>query len=90
MSRSNAFQSILDKPTTVTATSSTLSNHILTNDATSQTTPGILNSDVSDHFPTVLIKNVEKKKVPTLENRYCRCKTNFNLNNFLSDLRKRL
>ena len=70
MLRSNAFHSIVDKPTRVAATSSTLLEHILTNDAVSQITPDILNSDVSDHFPTfVLIKNVEKKKVPALENR---------------------
>ena len=91
MLRSNPFHSIVDKPTKVTATSSTLLDHILTNDTISQITPGILNSNVSDHFPTfVLIKNVEKKKVPALENRYYRSKTNFNLNNFLSDLQKAL
>ena len=93
MLRSNAFHSIVDKPTRVTATSSTLLDHILrpTNDAISQITPGILNSDVSDHFPTfALIKNGEKKKVPALENRYYRPKTNFNLNNFLSDLQEAL
>ena len=70
MLRSNAFHSTVDKPTRVTATSSTLLDHTLTNDAISQITPGILNSDGSDHFPTfVLIKNVDKKKVPALENR---------------------
>ena len=89
MLRSNAFHSIVDKPTRVTATSSTLIDHILTNNAISQITPSILNSDVSDHFPTfVLIKNVDKKKVSALENRYYRCQTNFNLNSFLSDLQK--
>ena len=57
----NAFHSIVDKPTRITATSSTLIDHILTNDTSSQITPGILNSDVSDHFTTfVLIKNVDK------------------------------
>ena len=91
MLRSNAFHSIEDKPTRVTATSSTLIDHILTNDAISQITPGILNSDVSDHFPTfVLIKNVGKKKVSASENRYYRCQSNFNLNSFLTDLQKAL
>ena len=89
MLQSNAFHSIVDKPTRITATSSTLIDHILTNDAISQITPGILNSDVSDHFPTfVLIKSVDKKKASASENRYCRCQTNFNLNSFLSDLQK--
>ena len=37
-----------------------------------------------------MIKNVDKKKVPVLENRYYRCKTNFNLNNFLADLQEAL
>ena len=83
MLRNNAFHSIVNKPTRVTATSSTLLDHILTNDTISQITPGILNSDVSDHFPTFIsIKNVDKKKVSALDNRHYRCKTNFNLNNF--------
>ena len=85
MLRSNAFRFIVDKPTRVTATSNTLIDYI------SQITPGILNSDVSDHFPTfVLIKNVDKKKVSASENLYYRCQTNFNLNRFLSDLQKAL
>ena len=91
MLRSNAFHFIVDKPTRVTATSSSLLDHILTNDAISQITPSILNSDVSDHFPTfVLIKNVGKKKASASENRYYRCQTNFNLNSFLSDSQKAL
>ena len=91
MLRNDTFHSIIDKPTRVAATSSTLLDHILTNDAISQITPGILNSDVSDHFPTfVLIKNVEKKKVPASENSYYRSKTDFNINNFLSDLQEAL
>ena len=73
MFRSNAFHSIVDKPTGITATSSTLIDHILTNDAISKITPGILKSDVSDHFLTfVLIKNVDKKKVSASENSYYR------------------
>ena len=47
MLRSNAFHSIVDKPTRVTATSSTLIDHILTNGAISQITPGPLNNNVS-------------------------------------------
>ena len=91
MLRSNAFHSIVDMPTRVTSTFSTLIDHILTNDAISQIIPGILNSDVSDFFPTfILIKNVDKKKIFASENRYYRCKTNFNLNSFLSDLQKAL
>ena len=50
MLRSNAFHSIVDKPTRVTTTSSALLDHLLTNDAISQITPGSLNRDVSDIF----------------------------------------
>ena len=78
MLRSNAFHSIMDKPTRVAATSSTLLKHILTNDAISQITPGILNSDVSDHFPTfVLIKNVEKKKSPSFRKQILQIQNEF-------------
>ena len=70
-SRPNVYYSIVDKPNRVTATFSTLLERILTNNATSQITPGILKSDICDHFPTfVLIKNGEKSlllKIDTTE-----------------------
>ena len=36
------------------------------------------------------MKNVDKKKVSASENRYYKCKTNFNLNNYLSELQEAL
>ena len=61
MLRSNTFHSNVHKPTTITATSSTLlKQQILINDTISQNTPGILKSDISEHFSAfVLIKNVD-------------------------------
>ena len=89
MLRSNAFCCIVDKPTRVTTTFSILLYFILNSDTTSQITPDILKNDLNNHFPTfVLIKNVDKKKISALENRYYTCKTTFNLNNLLSDLQE--
>ena len=51
MLQSNAFYSIVNKPTRVTAICCSLLDHMLSNDTTLQITPGILNSDISDHFP---------------------------------------
>ena len=36
------------------------------------------------------LKMLKRKKIPALENRYYRCKTKFNLTNFLSDLQEAL
>ena len=49
--RSNAFISLIDKPTRVTRTSQTVIDHILTNDCESILTPGVLTYNIADHYP---------------------------------------
>ena len=53
---------IIDKPTRVTNHSSTLLDHILTNETkvNSKITSGVITTDVSDHFPTFSISNCIK------------------------------
>ena len=51
MLNSNAFSSLLDKPTRVTETSSTLIDHIYCNDINCDIVPGVYNYEISDHFP---------------------------------------
>ena len=61
MLNSNAFFSLLDKPTRVTETS-TLIDHIYCNDINCDIVPGVYNYEISDHFPIfACIRNVEKK-----------------------------
>ena len=76
---------VIDKPTRVTEDSSTLIDHIYTNDNVSQIIPGICTSDISDHFPT-FIKIQRKcywdKKMP----KYVRDTKSFIEKDFLIDL----
>ena len=43
---------IIDKPTRITTSTFSLIDHIYTNDVIHELQPGIILSDVSDHFPT--------------------------------------
>ena len=49
---SNAAFPLITKPTRITSTSLTLLDHIITNITQNTLLPGILRSDLSDHFPT--------------------------------------
>ena len=66
MLNSNAFFSLLDKPTRVTETSSTLIDHIYCNDINCDIVPGVYKYEIFDHFPIfACIQNV--KKNPSLK-----------------------
>ena len=62
MLNSNAFFSLLDKPTRVTETSSTLSGQIYCNDINCDIVPGVYNYEISNHFSIfACIQNAKKK-----------------------------
>ena len=48
---SHSFRPLIDQPTRITATSSTLIDNILCNDITERQISGLLQTDISDHFP---------------------------------------
>ena len=48
----NAFFSVVNIPTRVTETTKTAIDHILTNITSEEIKPGVLLTDISDHFPT--------------------------------------
>ena len=57
----NGVSCVITKPTRVTPTSSSLIDHILTNDMNNTIHPGVIQTDLlSDHYPVfcVLSKNV--------------------------------
>ena len=86
MLSSNAFFSIVNKPTRVTSNSSILIDHIFTHNISSNITPGILLSDISDRYPTfALIKN-DKKNKTELQNKFYRSKAHFNPTEYVNDL----
>jgi len=47
---SHGFLTTITKPTTVGISSATLIDHIYTNNIASNTEPGIINTDIADHF----------------------------------------
>ena len=47
----NAYIPLITKPTRVQSTSATCLDNLLTNKPNSESTPGILIDDISDHFP---------------------------------------
>ena len=70
MLTSNGASCVITKPTRVTPNSSSLIDHILTNDMNNTIHPGVIQTDLlSDHYPVfcVLSKNVgflNHKQVP--------------------------
>ena len=65
MLNSNVFFSLLDKPTRVTETSSTLIDHIYCNDINCDVVLGVYNYEISVHFPIfACIRNIKKKPSP--------------------------
>lgn len=59
---SSSFYPLIDKPTRVTTKSATLIDNIFTNVINPNITPGILFSDISDHFPVFQILNAPINK----------------------------
>ncbi|XP_077969489.1 uncharacterized protein LOC144424244 [Styela clava] len=85
MLQSNFSFQLICQPTRVTDTSSTLIDHIYTNCLNANLVPGILLSDISDHFPVFCLS-----KMNTLDKNSKRprkhCMKNFNLDNFRSEV----
>ena len=52
---SNGFCKLIDIPTRVSTSSQTLIDHIITSVSDKNLIPGLICSDVSDHFPTFVI-----------------------------------
>ena len=76
---SNAAFPLITKPTRITSTSPTLLDHIITNITQNTLLPGILRSDLSDHFPTFCFILLDSKPFKiTLNKKFDPC-TNSNL-----------
>ena len=94
--RMNAYLDVLDsfgfvpqilRPTRITSHSSTLIDHILTNNEQSVTSRGIWLSDVSDHFTTfIVLKHCSMIKSNSMKMEY-RARNEQNKNNFYCAMR---
>ena len=80
----NSFKPLIDKPTRVTAFSTTLIDNIFSNDILSNNQHScIFYTDISDHFPIFLIE--EKRNIEVVdEPEYVRCFNDKNKHSFIS------
>jgi len=89
MLHSLSCKALISKPTRITEQSSTLIDHIYTNDTKHAIMSGISIFDLSDHLPTFSI--VKAADVNTTSNNYTvRNMKNFCINDFLFDLYQQL
>ena len=80
---------MINKPTRITDTSSTILDHrlMLTNDSSSTLLPGILDKIITDHLPVFMI--VDKLIQKNIENvTYRRCLKMFRPTKFCEDLQQ--
>ena len=90
MLNANNCRCAIDKPTRVKSNSATLIDHIYTNVISSNIIPGIITSDISDHFPVFLKikKTISERNVNS--SRIIRDMRNFNQENYIADLQSKL
>jgi len=85
MLSSNNTSQIITVPTRATNSSSTIIDHILTNDCIHPLTPSVIRTALSDHYPTfcIIIKcSVAKNHIPI----YRRRMTKFNPSIYCNDI----
>ena len=73
---SNGYYPLINVPTRVTDNSSTIIDHIITNDHIHNISSGVIKTDLTDHFPIFCtISNVTLKKShkPIFRRDFCIC-----------------
>ena len=83
---SNGYIPIITTPTRVTDNSSTIIDHIITNDYVHSLSPGVIKSDLTDHFPIFcnISKIANMRKSP--QSSYQREFSNFKVDKFCYDI----
>ena len=87
----NGAVPIITKPTRITPESSSIIDHIITNDSNHQIDSFIFEVDVTDHYP--LLCKIDERKSNNSKNHpdeYYRDKSNFTAESFREDLEKNL
>ena len=81
---------LITKSTRITSTSSTLLDHIITNITQNILLPGILRSDLSDHFPTFCFILLDSKPFKITVNKKIRSLYKFKPKDYVQDLALKL
>ena len=89
MLASNSMCPIITQPTRVADTSSTIIDHIITNCTSYSILPGIIKSDVTDHYPVFCSIN-HPMKIKSSNKYFYRFMKNFNSETFVSELSNNL
>ena len=84
----NGYFPLITLPTRVSDVSSTLMNHLITNDHKNSIFPGIIKTDVTDHYPIFCSINAFTFSSKPNQQMYKRDLLNFNAENFCEDLHK--
>ena len=77
---------IITIPTRVTATSSTLLDHIITNDMNQVISPAMIETDMSDHYPILCTVNKPRYSIPKFTKKLYKDKSSFSADSFRNDL----
>lgn len=84
----NGALPIITLPTRVTSTSSTIIDHVITNETKREIFPFVIRNDLSDHYPVACGIEKLSRRVPknTYKITYYRDKSNFDKDKFCDDL----
>ena len=88
MLASNGYYRLITLPTRVNDVSSTLIDHFITNDHKNSIFPGIVKTDLTDHYPIFCSINTFTFSNKLNQQMYKRDLLNFNVENFCEDLHK--
>ena len=88
MLASNGYFPLITLPTRVNDVSSTLIDHLITNDYKNSIFPGIIKTDLTDHYPIFCSINTFTFSNKLNQPMYKRDLLNFNAENFCEDLHK--
>ena len=88
MFASNGYFPLITLPIRVNGVSSTLIDHLITNDHKNSIFPGIIRTDLTDHYPVFCSVNTFTFSNKLNQQLYKRDVLNFNAENFCEDLHK--
>ena len=82
----NGAAPIITIPTRVTATSSTLLDHIITNNMDQVISPAVIETDITDRYPILYTVIKPRYSIPKFAKKFYRDKSSFSADSFRNDL----
>ena len=82
----NGAAPIITIPTRVTTTSSTLLDHIITNNMDQVISPAMIETDITDHYPIFCTVNKPRHSTFKFTKKFCRDKSSFSADSYRNNL----